>query len=174
VALVFVTYGLALASWMSRTPAIRDILDLSSAQLGLMLLGMSCGSLAALPTAGPIVQRLGTRGAVLGAASVAVLGLTTLGIGLLAAAVPVALAGLVLIGIGLGVWDVGMNVEGAQVERALRRPLMPRLHAGFSVGVVAGAALGAASASVGLPVPVQVLAVAVLVLASVAIATRHF
>ena len=36
-----------------------------------------------------------------------------------------------------------MNVEGADVERRLGRTIMPRFHAGFSLGTVAGAGLGA-------------------------------
>ena len=37
-----------------------------------------------------------------------------------------------------------MNVQGAQVERRLGRAIMPRFHAGFSVGTVGGALVGAA------------------------------
>ena len=36
-----------------------------------------------------------------------------------------------------------MNVQGAAVERRLGRPIMPRFHAGYSVGTVAGALIGA-------------------------------
>ena len=45
---------------------------------------------------------------------------------------------------GNGTWDVAMNVEGAFVEQRLGRSIMPRFHAGFSIGTVAGALLGAA------------------------------
>jgi hypothetical protein len=45
----------------------------------------------------------------------------------------------VLIGLGVGIWDVAMNVEGADVERRLDRSLMLRLHAAFSLGTMAGA-----------------------------------
>ena len=48
------------------------------------------------------------------------------------------------LGFGNGVWDVAMNVEGADVERRLGRTIMPRFHAGFSIGTVVGALLGAA------------------------------
>ena len=37
-----------------------------------------------------------------------------------------------------------MNVQGAVVERRLGRAIMPRFHAGYSVGTVAGALVGAA------------------------------
>jgi fucose permease len=44
-----------------------------------------------------------------------------------------------------------MNVEGAVVERGLGRTIMPRFHAGFSLGTVAGAGLGAATTAAGVP-----------------------
>jgi MFS family permease len=174
VAAAFIISGLAFASFISRTPALRDTLGLSSAELGLLLLCVSGGSIAGLPLSGPIVQRLGSgRAALAGAVSVG-LGLAGLGAGLLAASVPLVAPGLVLVGLGIGVWDVAMNVQGADVERHLDRPLMPRLHAGFSVGTVAGAGLGALSAATGIPLAAQVLAIAVLAPASMALAVPRF
>ena len=83
VAVAFLVNGLCFASWISRTPAVRDTLGLSSAQLGLLLLCVSGGSIAGLPLSGPIVHRLGARAAVLaGSLSVGV-GLTGLGVALL-------------------------------------------------------------------------------------------
>ena len=61
VAVAFFVNGLCFASWISRTPAVRDTLGLSSAQLGLLLLCVSVGSIAGLPLSGPIVHRLGAR-----------------------------------------------------------------------------------------------------------------
>jgi predicted MFS family arabinose efflux permease len=54
-----------------------------------------------------------------------------------------------------------MNVEGAAIERELRRSLMARLHAGFSLGTVFGAVAGAGAAAVGLAVAGQTIATAV-------------
>ena len=45
----FTINGLAVASWISRVPAARDDLGVSAAQLGLLLLCMSGGSVLALP-----------------------------------------------------------------------------------------------------------------------------
>ena len=56
--------------------------------------------------------------------------------------VTLAALGLFVHGIGIGVWDVAMNVEAAEVERRLERTVMPRFHAGWSVGSIAGAAVG--------------------------------
>ena len=42
--------------------------------------------------------------------------------------------GLFTYGVGTSVWDVAMNVEGAAVEQRLGRTIMPRFHAGWSLG----------------------------------------
>ena len=98
VAVAFMINGLCFASWISRTPAVRDTLGLTSAQLGLLLLCVSGGSIAGLPVAGPTVHRLGARAAVL-AGSVSVgLGLAGLGVAMLLASVPVASTNPLLLG----------------------------------------------------------------------------
>ena len=81
--------------------------------------------------------------------------------------VPPVVIGLFLIGFGNGTWDVAMNVEGAAVEQRLGRAIMPRFHAGFSVGTVAGALGGAGMVALDLPVTAHLLVVAVIVAAIV-------
>jgi fucose permease len=174
VAGAFLLNGLCFASWISRTPAVRDSLGLTSAQLGLLLLCVSGGSITGLPLSGPIVHRLGPGPAVVAGSLSSALGLVGLATALLLRSVPLAVPGLVLIGLGIGVWDVAMNVEGAGVERRLGRSLMPRLHAAFSLGTVAGAGIGAAAAATGVPLSAQVFAVAVLAPIAMVVATRYF
>jgi predicted MFS family arabinose efflux permease len=174
VVVVFIAAGFAFSSFIARTPALRDSLELSTAQLGLLLLCMSGGAVAGLPLSGPIVHRLGPGRAVLAGALSMTLGLTMLAIGMFTALVPIAAVGLVASGLGTGVWDVAMNVEGADVERRLGRSLMPRLHAGFSLGTVAGAGVGAACAALGIPLPVQLIGVIVLLPIVVTLAVRRF
>jgi predicted MFS family arabinose efflux permease len=174
VVVAFIAAGLAFASFIARTPALRDSLDLSTAQLGLLLLCMSGGAVAGLPLSGPIVHRLGPGRAVLAGALSMTLGLALLAIGMSTALVPIAAVGLVASGLGTGVWDVAMNVEGADVERRLGRSLMPRLHAGFSLGTVAGAGVGAACAALGIPLPVQLIGIIVLLPIVVTLAVRRF
>ncbi|MBK0296318.1 hypothetical protein IAE22_29780, partial [Bacillus sp. S34] len=41
-----------------------------------------------------------------------------------------------------GVAEIGLNVEAAAVERQLSRPVVPVLHACFSLGTVIGGAAG--------------------------------
>ncbi|WP_214404429.1 MFS transporter [Pseudonocardia lacus] len=161
VVVAFLGNGLAFATLIARTPAIRDTLDLSSGQLGLLLLCLSGGAVSGLPLSGPLVSRSGpARGVLLGMFAVT-LGMALVATGLFTVTIAPVAIGLAFCGLGSGVWDVSMNVEGADVERRLDRSLMPRLHAAFSIGTVAGAAVGAAAAAAGLPLHFQLLLVVV-------------
>ena len=157
VAIAFVAAGLAFSSFIARAPTVRDDLGLTTAQLGLLLLCLSGGSVAGLPLSGPVVHRFGPGRAVLAGALSMTFGLALLALGLLTGLVLPAAIGLVFAGLGMGVWDVAMNDEGAEVERRLGRSLMPRLHAGFSLGTVGGAGVGATSAWLGMPLAAQLL-----------------
>jgi cyanate permease len=170
----FALNGFLFASWIARVPAARDQLGLSEAQLGLLLLCMSVGSVLALPASGPVVHRFAPARSALTAGVVAVTGLLVLSAGLAAGSAPLAGFGLFLGGAGIGVWDVSMNVEGADVERRLGRAIMPRFHAGFSIGTVAGALAGAAAAGLGVPLSTQLVVTGLAVLAALAVVIRSF
>ncbi len=174
VAVVFALNGLAFASWVSRLPAVREALGLSTGQLGLLLLCLSVGSLIGLPTSGPLVARLGPARAVLAAVGVVGAGLLLVATGIGTARVPVTGVGLLLTGLGIGTWDVAMNVEAADVEHRLARTLMPRFHAGFSVGTVLGALVGAACAAASVDVQVQLVATGVVTTVAVTLAVKAF
>ena len=170
-AVVFAVSGFMLASWVSRLPATRDRLGASAAELGLVLLAPGVGSLLSMPFSGRWCRRFGSR-RVVGAATVA------------ACAVLAALAvvpNLVTLGLGLfvwgsfyGSWDVAMNVHGSAVEQRAGREWMPRYHACWSVGGIAGAGFGALAAHAGSPLALHFTVVAVLCAAVVALALRSF
>ena len=175
VAVVFALNGFAFASWVSRIPESRATLGLSPAGLGTLLLALSVGSLVALPTAGGWVHRLGAARVVAAASVVDGVGLAVAGLGAGVLVDPwVTAVGLLLLGYGSGTWDVAMNVEGAEVEERLARTIMPRFHAAFSLGTVAGAAVGAAAAALEVPVAWHLGPAAVLVVAATLPAVRGF
>ena len=57
-----------------------------------------------------------------------------------------AILGYALFGFASGITDVAMNVDGAEVERAVSRAIMPWFHASWSLGTVIGAGVGSAAA----------------------------
>jgi MFS family permease len=162
VAVTFATNGLTFAGWLARAPAVRHDLHLSAAGFGLLLLCISGAAILSIPLSGPLVQRIGPGRAILLGSGSMVIGLVGLGSGTLTGSVPVAAVGLTLVGAGNSVWDVSMNVEGAVVERHLGRTIMPRFHAGFSLGTVLGAGMSALAAAGGLPIWAQLYLTATL------------
>ena len=169
----FIGSGFGFASWASRIPQVRDALEASPSTLGLVLLSVALGSLIALPLAGVVVTRLGTARTITATAICVAAGLVVVATGYTVGVVPVVV-GLFLIGFGNGTWDVAMNVEGAAVEQHLGKAVMPRFHAGFSIGTVAGALGGAAMVALDVPVTVHLLVAAALVAGVVPLATRKF
>jgi fucose permease len=173
-ALTFAVKGMAFAAMVARTPAIRETLDLSTVELGLLMLCLSGGAIAGLPIAGPVVHRVGARSAVVVGGLTVGAGLGGLGAALVVPSMPLAVAGMALIGLGNGVWDVAINVEGVDIERLAGRLLLPRLHGVFSIGTMAGAGLGTVTAALNVPLAWQLIALAVVVPVSLATLSRRF
>jgi MFS family permease len=144
VSLVFLINGIAGANWFVRIPAIQDRLDLSTASLGLLLLGLPSGAVMAMPLAGGLVARLGSR---------TVNWWSTVGVCLTVALVGLApnpwllFGALFLFGATNGAMDVSMNAQGVAVERHYGRSIMAAFHGMFSIGAMAGAAMGGFIAS---------------------------
>ena len=162
---IFVGTGITYASWVTRTPAIRSSLGVDTGDMGLIILGLSIGSMAGLLLAGPVVARIGARHVIAAAATVASLGLFTVGLGSGVAIAALVGLGLAFTGAGFGMCEVALNVEGAAIEKRMGRSFLPSLHGAFSLGTLAGAGLGAVAELLDVPVPVHlgVLAVVVLV-----------
>ena len=169
----FIASGFAFASWASRIPQVRDALELGPRNLGLVLLSTAVGSVVALPLAGLVVSRFGAARTIALMSLLLAVGLATVAVGYRSGVAPVVV-GLFLVGFGNGTWDVAMNVEGAVVEQRLGYAIMPRFHAGFSVGTVFGALVGSAVVALGLSVTVHLLAVAAVVAVGVPFAVRGF
>lgn len=175
VALTFALNGFTFATLVTRLPDLRARLALDNGALGLLLLAIALGSVLALPSSGRLIERGSAAGVVrLGAwFSCGGLAVAMLGAGLVGS-VPLTAVGFFFNGIGIGVWDVAMNVEGAEVERRLGYTIMPRFHAGWSVGSIAGAAVGIPMAALHAPLFAHVAGAAALALAVVSVASRTF
>ncbi len=171
---IFGLNGLVFASWAARIPAASDTLGLGAGQIGGLLLVGAVGSVLSLPLAGIIAARLGTGNTVRIGGTAAAVAATAVALGLTTVSVPVVAVGLFLFGCGVALWDVGQNIEGADVERLVGRTIMPRFHAAFSGGAFVGALIGAGLSAVGVSLSAHLVAVAVLSLAVSLWTPRHF
>ncbi|MFD9826419.1 hypothetical protein ACFWXB_02990 [Tsukamurella tyrosinosolvens] len=169
--LVFFVNGAVLSSWAPRIPEVKDRLALSDPALGTALFGVAAGSLPALFLTDRLLRRVDGRVVCVVSAVAFAAGLPAIA----ATTGPVSL-GLVLAALGAasGVLDVAMNTAGIEYQR--RRagtPVIARLHGGYSLGVLSGAAGGAAATAGGISVAAHFAAAAAGLLVLLSVAAPH-
>ncbi|MGO1384282.1 MAG: MFS transporter [Arachnia sp.] len=170
--LVFFSCGLALASYMSRVPRIRDVLGASTAEMGVLAAAMAVGSIGGMLGSGNVMSRLGSKGTIRWSMSTLTLGALVAGVGATASSHGVLFTGLTIFGLGMGLTDVAMNVSAAANEQRLHRNIMPLFHALFSIGAMAGAGLGAVAEYLDVSVIVHVGVLTVVCLVGVLLTNR--
>lgn len=162
---IFFLCGYAFATWVARLPAVREELSLSTADVGILLFALAIGSLGGLAFAPNILARVGIRRGIAAGLVAMGLSLTALGVVVdLTSSVPAAICVLVFYGFVFSATDVMMNVDGAAVEQAIGKTLLPMMHAFFSLGTIVGALSGAAAASAGVDIAWNFGGVGVLVI----------
>ncbi|TFC57506.1 MFS transporter [Cryobacterium sp. TMB1-7] len=149
---LFALPGLAISSWVTRTPAIRDLLGATTSEMGLILLGLSAGSMIGILASGPAVARWGARPVMLAGTIGVILSMPTIGVGAASSSATATIIGLFLFGLGMGGGEIAMNVEGADIEKTIGRPVLPALHGFFSLGTLVGACAGIAFTATDVPV----------------------
>ncbi|WP_129838151.1 MFS transporter [Streptomyces sp. RFCAC02] len=170
---LFFLPGLAMASWVTRTPDVRDLLGASTGRMGLVLFGLSVGSMAGILCSGPLVARWGARYVIAAGTLATATGCGVIGLGAAAGTDPAVAAGLALIGVGMGGGEVALNIEGAEVERLLGRSTLPAMHGCYSLGTVVGAVGGMLLTAVSFSVLWHLVIVTAVVLAVLLSVIRH-
>ena len=159
---VFAINGLSMATWFARTPAVRDALDVRTDEFGILIMGMAAGSIAGLLASSHIIARIGSRTTILIALLTNLVALAVMGLGAATLqSFAITFIGLAFFGAASGLTDVAMNVEGAGVEQAQGRSIMPWFHASWSLGTITGAgiAAGLSALDVGVDVHTALMAV---------------
>lgn len=170
---IFLASGMSFATWASRVPDIKRILEIDNAQIGLLLLGMGIASILGISTGPAVMARTGARRGMLAMMLMLAVGLALVGIGTTALmSFPIVIVGLALFGFGNGALDVMMNVEATAVEQMAGKTILPLFHAFFSFGTVIGAGLGwaATNAHTTVLLHTAVITAVILVLAFVCFA----
>jgi MFS family permease len=170
VAAVFAVHGAVTGSFATRVPWIQDHAQVGAGQLGIALAVPALGASVAMPLAGRISHRLGTRTALRG-----LLSLWTLSLILpsLAPNLPTLCLALFAYGASAGMADVAMNALGVEIENRLGRSIMSGLHGLWSAGALVGSAAGTLAAHLGSDARLHhALAAAVLTLLGVVACVR--
>ena len=164
--------GLLMASWSTRTPAIRDILSVSTAEMGTVLFGLSVGSMSGILCSAWLVKRFGTRNVIRTTMSCALFGMMILSLALWLSSAWLFAIGLGIFGASFGSAEVAINVEGAAVEREMNKTVLPMMHGFYSFGTLVGAGIGMALTAFGIPATLHILLAALVGIAPILIAIK--
>ncbi|MFE0172949.1 MFS transporter [Streptomyces sp. NPDC059002] len=167
IAALFCSLGFQYATWAARIPAIKADLDLTAAEVGVLLMAAGVGAAVSFPLVAVLMRSFASRHlAVLSAIGLALL------LPALAAApnFPLALVVLGADGVLVGCLNVSMNAQGAALESRHERNAMARLHATFSGGSLLAALVASAMNAVTSTVAVHFAVAALIILLLVALA----
>ena len=114
VKIAFFLNGFVYANWVSRLPRIQEIYDADNGTIGIVLLAMSFGAVAAMPFTGWLIIRNGSRKISLASLIIfcALIPFIPVMPGLLS-----LILLYVLVGMSTGMLDVAMNAQAVIVEQ---------------------------------------------------------
>ncbi len=160
--LFFSVFAISSMSFTVRLPEVREMLGVSVSTLGLLLFMGAVGAITSLSLVGRFIARFGTKPAIIpGMIGFFLAGFASVLAAYLHSPELFAVATF-FSGFCAGAADVGINVDGAEIEKRLGRSALPRMHAGYSIGAFAGAGIGTASIALGIDLFWQVVVLATL------------
>ncbi len=152
--LSFMFAGVNFAVWGALIPFLKVNLQVNDAALGLLLLCLGLGAMAALPFAAALAARFGCRRILQVAVPLEFIGV--LGI-CVVENVWLAAVLCLLRGIMVGIVDVVINIQAVFMEKGCGQKLMSHMHAMLSLGSIVGGMVMVALLSAGLSPFVSVL-----------------
>jgi fucose permease len=165
----FFVFGVIVSALGVHVPTVRAHYGLDDGRLSIALLAVAVGAVACLVFAGRWIAAFGVRRVAAAAACVMAVALALLlQFDRFALLLPVML----VFGASVGLFDVAINTEGTFIEQALQRKVMSTMHGMWSLGGMAGAALGAwwLAREVAPLVQLRIVAVGSVVIALAAVA----
>lgn len=136
---LFFQSGLCFSTWASRIPDIKEVFSFSDSELGALLLVRPAGALVALPLAGILVDKYGSRrsstaGIILFSLSLLMLGFSP--------TVPLLVFSILVFGVAANLINISNNAQALIVQENYGRVIMASFHGLWSLAGFFGAAIG--------------------------------
>lgn len=171
--IVFFFLGVSLASWVTRSPSIRDAISASIAEMGLVLAGLSVGAMIGILLSGKVIEWRGTKFTMLTGSLLACLSMFTMAMGVLAESQTIVTIGFFLFGAGVGIAEIATNMDAAYVENTTGRHCIHLVHGCFSLGTLIGGLFGLAANYTQLPIAWHFISIFIVGLLLIAYASRN-
>lgn len=167
----FLAQGLCFSSWASRIPDIKQTFDVNYAfYWGLVLFLIPVGKFIAIPLAGYLVSRLGSRTMV--QASILGYALSLFSIGM-ATNIYVLGTCLFFFGVFWNLCDISLNTQAIGIERTFGRTIMASFHGGWSLAACLGALIGFIMIVLDIP-PMWHFSMITLIIVCITVGNRNY
>lgn len=169
--LTFFIYSLMLGAILPRLGDLQVKMGIGESALGLSLLGFAIGTQIALMFAGPVLDKIGFRAALL---------ICIPFIGVAETAATLAPTAFVMFfcllgaGLAIGTTEIIINLEADRTEHLIKKRIMNRSHAFWSFGFFAAGLAGSAAVGLKLDPTVHVFGVTVFVTIAIFLSLAKF
>lgn len=136
---LFLLNGAILGSWAPQIPLMLPRHSIDESALGLLILAMGVGSMAAMCLSGRLMAQHGSRAMVRGTAVCCALALPAV---ILAPGVGALAVAMAAMGASVAMMDVSTNANAVELELGTGRAILSSTHGFWSVGAFLGGALG--------------------------------
>lgn len=161
-----------MASWVTRTPAIRGTLSIPTAEMSAALFGLPIGSMSGILCLAWLAKRPGACKVTHTTISCAVLGMAILSVVLRLHPVWFFAFGLSVPGASSGMVEVATDVEGVAVEREMNKTVLSVMHGFYNPGTSAGAGVGVMLTAFNVPATAHILPTAMVATTPILIAIK--
>ena len=163
---LFFILGLCFASWASRIPTIRQKLNISDSNLGLILFALPAGSFCSLPVSGWLINKLSSR--IIAFSALFLYGLVLLALGF--AQSPFQLVVCLFFYGWLGnTANISINTQALGVQEMYGKGIMASFHGLWSLAGFTGAAVGTYMIARGISPAYHFLGISLLTLCGLAL-----
>jgi MFS family permease len=135
----FFLLGFLGLAWIPRIPEIKDSLNLSDGQFGLVLLASTVGSIPGAQIAGRAVHSYSSKLVVRIAGVLLPVGVFVIG---MADTVQILLLGLFITGFNVALMDIAINGQAVEIEKHTKGRWMSSFHGFWSIGAFAATLVG--------------------------------
>lgn len=163
VAAFYFVPGVIFASWASRIPDVKHILNLSNGQLGSVLFAIPIGQLLMMVFSGVLVSKLGSKKMLIISELLYAFALFCIGWANNAFHLIACLVGF---GMMANLMNIANNTQACYLEKLYGKNIMSSFHGMWSLGGFAGGIVGAVFAGTGLPLSIHfgaVLAISLII-----------
>jgi MFS family permease len=135
----FFLLGFLGLAWIPRIPEIKDSLNLSDGQFGLVLLASTVGSIPGAQIAGRAVHSYSSKLVVRISGVLLPVGVFVIG---MADTVQILLLGLFITGFNVALMDIAINGQAVEIEKHTKGRWMSSFHGFWSIGAFAATLVG--------------------------------